>query len=57
MAKFGPQGHDYRIYKGKYKPLQYTKYKTSGLCGFSEEDFFLCFFFNVSLGGANDPWG
>ena len=35
-----PRGMIGRIYKGYYYPLLYTKYKSPGLCGFREEDFY-----------------
>ena len=43
-----------RIYKEDHYTLLQTKYKSSGPCGFGEEDFFLCFSHCKSM-GANDP--
>ena len=38
-----PRGMVGRIYKEDHYTLLLTKYKSSGPCGFEEEDFFLCF--------------
>ena len=45
-----------RIYKEDHYTLLHTKYKSSGPCGFGEEDLFLCFSHCKSM-GANDPPG
>ena len=42
-AIFDPRGMLGRIYKEDHYTLPYTKYESSGPCGFCEEDFFLCF--------------
>ena len=43
-----PRGTCSRIYKEDHYTLLHTKYESSGLCGFREEDFFHVFH-NVSL--------
>ena len=50
-----PRGTIGRIYKEDHYTLLLTKYKSSGPCGFGEEDF-LCFSHCKSM-GANDPRG
>ena len=53
-GQFGPERHGWQDYKGNHsKTFLYTKYKSSGLCGFSE-DFFLCFYYCKSM-PANAP--
>ena len=42
-AIFYPRGMVGRIYKEDYYMLLHTKYKSSGPCGFGEEDFFMFF--------------
>ena len=54
VANLDPRGMVGRIYKGDYLTLLQTKYKTSGLYGFREEDFILSFSFSKSM-GAHDP--
>ena len=39
MANLDPSGMIGRIYIGDYLTLLHTKYLSSGLCGFREEDF------------------
>ena len=55
-ACMNPRGTVGRIYKEDHYTLLLTKYEGSGLCGFGEEDFFLCFSHCKSM-GANDPRG
>ena len=50
-----PRGTVGRIYKEGHYALLLTKYESSGLCGFGEEDF-LCFSHCKSK-GAVDPRG
>ena len=38
---FDPRGMVGRIYKEDHYMLLHTKYESSGLCGFGEEDFFM----------------
>ena len=53
-----PRGTVGRIFKVDYYTLLYTKYLSSGPCGFGEEDFFLCFSHCMSMGDTcNDPRG
>ena len=40
-AIFDPRGMVGRIYKEDHYMLLHTKYESSGLCGFGEEDFFM----------------
>ena len=42
-AIFDPRGMIGRIYKGNYYTLLSTKYKSSGLCGFREENVLMFF--------------
>ena len=42
-AIFDPRGMVGRIYKEDHYMLLHTKYESSGLCGFGEEDFFYVF--------------
>ena len=51
-----PRGTVGRIYKEGHYALLLTKYESSGLCGFGEEDFFLCFSHCKSKGSV-DPRG
>ena len=39
MVSLDPWGMVGRIYEGDYQTLLHTKYRCSGPCGFSEEDF------------------
>ena len=52
-----PRGTVGRIYKEDHYTLLHTKYKSSGPCGFREEDFFLFLFSHCKSMGANDPRG
>ena len=40
-AIFDPRGMVGRIYKEDHYMLLHTKYESSGVCGFGEEDFFM----------------
>ena len=40
VAKFDHQGHDWHNFNGDYQTLLHPKYRSSGPCGFREEDFF-----------------
>ena len=40
-ARMDPRGTVGRIYKEEHYTLLQTKYESSGLCGFGEEDFFM----------------
>ena len=44
VANFDPRGMIGTFYDGDYQTLLNTKYRSSGSCGFREEDFFLVFF-------------
>ena len=56
-AIFYPRGMVGRIYKQDHYMLLHTKYESSGLCGFGEEDF-LCFPHDAPRGGVRmDPRG
>ena len=55
MANLNLRGLIDRIYVGDHDILLHTKYISSGLHGFREEDF-LSFSRYKSM-GANDPWG
>ena len=46
-----------RIYKEDYYTLLHTKYKSSGSCGFGEEDFFYVFPMKPSGRGLYGPQG
>ena len=56
MANLDPRVTIGRNYKGAYKTLLHTKYKSSGPHGFREEDFFLRFSYYKTM-EANDPPG
>ena len=56
VAKFDPRGMIGTIYNGDYQTLLHTKYRSSGPCGFREEDF-LSFFPIVSLWRLSTPGG
>ena len=43
QGPYGPQGPVGRINKEDHFTLLHTKYESSGLCGFGEEDFFYVF--------------
>ena len=43
MAKFDSRGMIGIIYNGDYQTLLHTKYRSSGSCGFREEDVFFSF--------------
>ena len=49
-----PRGTLGRIYKEEHYTLLHTKYESSGPCGFGEEDFFVCFFYDAP--GAGPVW-
>ena len=40
MARFDPRGMIGTLYNRDYQTLLHTKYRSSGACGFREEDFF-----------------
>ena len=50
-----PRGTVGRIYKEDHYTLLHTKYKSSGPCGFKEEDFFMFFPLYV-YGSYLLPW-
>ena len=52
-AIFDPRDMIGRIYKEDHYTLQHTKYESSGLCGFGEEDFFM---FSYDAPGAGPIW-
>ena len=53
-AIFEPRGMVGRIYKEDQYTLQITKYESSGLCGFGEED---CFMFFPMTPPGRGPYG
>ena len=52
-AIFDPRGMVGRIYKEDHYTLLHTKYKSSGPCGFGEEDFFM---FSYDALAAGPVW-
>ena len=55
---FYPRGMVGRIYKEDHYTLLHTKYESSGICGFGEEDFIMFFFFMTLQGwGLYGPQG
>ena len=52
-AIFDPRGMVDRIYKEDHFALLHTKYKSSGPCGFGEEDYFM---FSHDAPGAGPLW-
>ena len=55
-ANFDPSGMVDRINNEDHYTLLHTKYESSGLCGFGEEDF-LCFSYDACGRGLYGPQG
>ena len=56
-AIFDSRGMVGRIYKEDHYKLLHLKYKSSGPCGFGEEDFFMFFQLSPRNGALMDPRG
>ena len=56
VAKFDPWAMIGTIYNGDYQTLLHTKYRSSGPCGFREEDFLKLFFPLKVYGIYLLPW-